>query len=407
MVCANPEPINNASLIHCMKNRQKHIHIEKIKLLYLHSMIPAILSAVTSLFVAAALWQTANHHAILVWLALTMSLAFVRTSLIFSFKCKKPQGDQVLAWELPYAITLIIVFLIWGVGLLMAIPRDDLTSVFIVNSFSVGLAGAAISWYSPIRYLQIASITIALVPMILVLFTIGRAETFWVGIAACCMFISCMITSAILQRTLNGNLELAYDLELAIKNAEKVASTDMLTSLNNRRAFFDEAVSLFAKCKATNTPVSLIMFDVDHFKTVNDVYGHATGDLALKHVADLLIENLRSTDVSARFGGEEFAILLPNTNVEEAQIVAEKLRGLIAISPTKTELLQVIELTASFGVADVGKTIDEMLNYADQAMYQAKNCGRNLVGVYMPGTVFISHKPKRTRPSDREATKPE
>lgn len=285
-------------------------------------------------------------------------------------------------------------------------PKDNLTSIFIVNTFSVGLAGAAISWYSPIRYLQVTTISIALLPMIVVLLSIGHPETLWVGIAACCMFISCMITSVILQNTLNGNLELAYDLERAIQSAEQIASTDMLTGLNNRRAFFDEAVTKFADYKAAETPVSLIMFDVDHFKKVNDVYGHAVGDQVLKHVAQLLQKNLRLGDISARFGGEEFAVLLPNCTVEEAQIVAEKLRGLIADTPTHTDSLQVVDLTASFGVADIGKTLDEMLNYADQAMYQAKHGGRNLVGVYTASTVFISHKPKRIRPSNRLATKP-
>lgn len=389
-----------------MENRQKQIHIEKIKLLYLHSLIPAVLSAVASFFVVAALWISANHNHLLIWLSLTLFFAAYRISLILNFKRKKPQNDQILAWERPYAVTLILVFLIWGVGLLIIMPKDNLTSIFIVNTFSVGLAGAAISWYSPIRYLQITTISIALLPMIVVLLSIGHPETLWVGIAACCMFVSCMITSAILQNTLNGNLELAYDLERAIQNAEQIASTDMLTGLNNRRAFFDEAVTKFADYKATETPVSLIMFDVDHFKKVNDVYGHAVGDQVLKHVAQLLQQNLRLGDISARFGGEEFAVLLPNCTVEEAQIVAEKLRGLIADTPTNTDSLQVVDLTASFGVADIGKTLDEMLNYADQAMYQAKHGGRNLVGVHTASTVFISHKPKRTRPSNRLATKP-
>ncbi len=389
-----------------MENRQKHIHIEKIKLIYLHSLIPAVLSAVASFFVVAALWSTANHSQLLIWFSLTILLAIYRVCLILNFKRTQPAGEEILAWELPYAVSLIIIFLIWGVGLLWIIPKDNLTSIFIFNTFAVGLAGAAISWYSSIRSLQFTTISIALLPMIAVLLSLGHPETFWVGIAACCMFVSCMITSVILQKTLNDSLELAYDLERAIQNAEQIASTDMLTGLNNRRAFFDEAVTQFSKCKASDIPVSLIMFDVDHFKKVNDAYGHATGDIVLKHVAQLLLKNLRSNDISARFGGEEFAILLPNCTADEAQIVAEKLRDLIAKSPTTTDALQVIELTASFGVANVGRTLDEMLNYADQAMYQAKNCGRNLVGVYMPSTVFISNNPKRTRPSDREATKP-
>ena len=90
--------------------------------------------------------------------------------------------------------------------------RDNLSAVFILNTFSIDLAGAAISWYSPLRYLQMATISLALIPMIIVLLTLGHVETFWVGIAAC-MYVSYMITSVLLQRTFNGNLELVYDLE--------------------------------------------------------------------------------------------------------------------------------------------------------------------------------------------------
>ena len=91
-------------------------------------------------------------------------------------------------------------------------PRENLSAVFTLNTFSIGLAGTAISWYVTLRYLQMATISLALMPMIIVLLTLGHVETFWVGIADCCMYVSCMITSVFLQKTLNGNLELAYDL---------------------------------------------------------------------------------------------------------------------------------------------------------------------------------------------------
>ena len=102
------------------------------------------------------------------------------------------------------------------------------------------------------------------------------------------MYVSCMITSVLLQRTFNGNLEQAYALQQAKIHAEGMASTDTLTGLNNRRAFFDKASLLLAYCKRSQEPTSALMLDIDHFKKINDSYGHAAGDMALRNFARCL-----------------------------------------------------------------------------------------------------------------------
>jgi hypothetical protein len=175
-----------------MESKQTHIHIEKIKLLYMHSLIPIVLSAIAGLFLVAALWKLANRQQLLIWFGITLLLALMRIVIISRFKQANPQGTDVLRWEHPFAISLLLVFLSWSVGLIWIMPRDNLTAIFILNTFSLGLAGAAISWYSPLRYLQIASVSLALVPMIIVLLTLGYDQTFWVGVAACCMYVSCI-----------------------------------------------------------------------------------------------------------------------------------------------------------------------------------------------------------------------
>lgn len=379
-----------------MEEKKQHVLTEKIRLLYINSLIPAMLSAVAALFLVAALWRSADHESLIIWFAITLVLAIIRISLIVSFKHKRPVGKQILKWEKPFSVTLFAVFLTWSIGVLMVTPRDNLSSIFIVSVFSIGLAAAAISWYGHIRYVQIGTICLALIPIITVLLTHGEPETLWVGIAACFMFLSCISTSHIFQKTLNGNLELAYDLELSIKNAEVMARTDVLTGLNNRRAFFDTAPLLLKSCHKKELPASIVMFDVDHFKKINDEFGHAGGDVALQHVASLLKTRLRRSDICCRFGGEEFAILLPNTSLEEAGITAEKIRALIASSPV-TFSRKLIPITASFGVSDVGNTIDEILNNADHAMYSAKKDGRNLVATYSAHADKKNHKYKSNK----------
>jgi diguanylate cyclase (GGDEF)-like protein len=370
-----------------MEDKQKHIRIEKIKLLYQHSLTPIILSAVAGAFLVAALWSSANHQHLLIWLTATFLFACIRILLMSKFKHVNPQADAVLKWEKPYSISLLAVFLLWSVGLICIMPRDNLTAVFILNTFSIGLAGAAISWYSPLRYLQMATISLALIPMIIVLLTLGYEETFWIGIAACCMYFSCMITSVLLQKTFNGNLELAYDLEVAKKHAENMASTDVLTGLNNRRAFFDKAESLFAYCKRNSQPISALMLDIDHFKKINDSYGHAAGDIALRNLGQLLKSSLRDSDLSCRFGGEEFVVLLPNTKAEEAVEMANLLKKLMASSSIALVDNNALSLTASFGISEHGETVEDLLNHADTAMYVAKNGGRNHVMSYCVKTM--------------------
>ena len=364
------------------QNKQQHIRIEKIKLLYQHSFTPIILSAVAGLFLVAALWKSANHQHLLIWLGTTFVFACARIWLMAQFKRENPQGSAVLEWEKPYAISLMAVFLVWSLGLICIMPRDNLSAVFILNTFSIGLAGAAISWYSPLRYLQMATISLALIPMIIVLLTLGHEETFWVGVAACCMYVSCMITSVLLQKTFNGNLELAYDLRQAKKEAENLACIDALTGLNNRRAFFDIAEPLFAYCKRNQQPISAVMLDVDHFKKINDSYGHAAGDIALRNLAHLIKTHLRESDIPCRFGGEEFVVLLPNTNITEAVEMANLLKKRMLESTIALCDENALSLTASFGIAENGETVEDLLNNADKAMYAAKNSGRNHVMSY-------------------------
>ena len=120
------------------QNKQQHIRIEKIKLLYQHSFTPIILSAVAGLFLVAALWKSANHQHLLIWLGTTFVFACARIWLMTQFKRENPQGSAVLEWEKPYALSLMAVFLVWSLGLICIMPRDNLSAVFILNTFSIG-----------------------------------------------------------------------------------------------------------------------------------------------------------------------------------------------------------------------------------------------------------------------------
>ncbi len=173
--------------------------------------------------------------------------------------------------------------------------------------------------------------------------------------------------------------------------AEKYARTDMLTGLRNRRGFSDGSAALWPGLERNGRDVSLILFDVDDFKQVNDQLGHDVGDRALKYIAQCLNNSARKGDVSARWGGEEFILLLPETNVREAAVLAERLRKTIADTPAWTQESS-LNITVSIGVAGSQNgqfegveysemTVEKLIKQADEALYQAKAEGKNRVTV--------------------------
>jgi len=167
------------------------------------------------------------------------------------------------------------------------------------------------------------------------------------------------------------------------EDLQQLARTDSLTGLFNRRYFFEIAGKEFAKSIRYHRPLSVIILDLDLFKSVNDTYGHLAGDQALNHIGDLLRKTVRKPDVPARYGGEEFVVLLPETDGENARVFAERLRKLLADSPIHCGN-DIVHLTASIGVAGKSndeevETLDQLISQADQALYKAKGAGRNLV----------------------------
>ena len=163
---------------------------------------------------------------------------------------------------------------------------------------------------------------------------------------------------------------------------QKRAYFDHLTGLANRGYFFQQCETLLNESIEDDFLLSILMMDVDHFKQVNDEYGHKTGDLVLQKLAGVSLSILRRDDLIARIGGEEFAILLPFTEKEEALRIAERLRCLIESSMVLGPEQQEVFFTVSLGMAcrqDGDCTVDEILNKADKALYQAKAAGRNCV----------------------------
>jgi len=170
-------------------------------------------------------------------------------------------------------------------------------------------------------------------------------------------------------------------LQAATRQLELLASTDPLTGAYNRRHFMESGNNELLRSNRYKHPFTVLMLDIDHFKAVNDTHGHQIGDDALKETVRVIEDTLRGEDTLGRIGGEEFAVLLPETDVARAGLLAERIR--IAISEIKIETLtEPLTFTMSIGMTEVragDTTMDELLKRADEGLYQAKEQGRDRV----------------------------
>jgi len=189
-------------------------------------------------------------------------------------------------------------------------------------------------------------------------------------------YVSRPLSSLIVYARILNHLTMAR----AVSELKRLASTDPLTGAFNRRHFADMSGKELARMRRYHNAVSCLILDIDHFKRVNDVYGHDVGDEAIIATSRTARKALRTEDIFARIGGEEFVALLPMTNLQGAFVVAERVRNSIGEIAIQTRL-GTLSFTASIGLVELsdGETVEQALKRADVALYEAKHAGRNRV----------------------------
>ena len=170
-------------------------------------------------------------------------------------------------------------------------------------------------------------------------------------------------------------------LALALREAEALSLTDELTSLPNRRAFMQRLDQELSRCQRTSQPLALVLVDIDHFKSINDGYGHYVGDMILRQYAQGMVRGLRQHDLLARYGGEEFGLLLPETLAADACNAMEKLARRLRGEPLEIggTMLDLPSFSAGIACLRAGESATTLINRADQALYRAKRLGRSRV----------------------------
>ncbi len=354
------------------------VDAEKLQLLFRQSYPAIFISIFNALVLTAILWSVQDHSLLLGWFITLLGTALVRLYIFTRYRKLLPQGQDVLSWEKPYFITLLLSSLAWGVGGMVILPVDSPLHQAAIFAFLIGMSGGAISVYSTHRLMTLSTIAILLLPV--TTWFVIRGDMIFTGlaIASIVFFLSSIRATRSISSTLHQNLLMTHELKRSKEEAEKLARIDELTGLYNRRAFYELGKVLVSQAQRNKEPLAMIMMDIDNFKLVNDRFGHAAGDIALQEIGNIMCQRLRKSDVFARIGGEEFALLLPATTTEQAMQLADELR--MVISGTDIRFgEQHFSLTASFGVTSGDSDIDTLARQADNAMYQSKDSGRNTV----------------------------
>lgn len=351
----------------------------------LHQLFRQSFSAIFGSYLGAVMlcwlcWDRFDHKVITVWLVVLAVTSLLRLKMFREwFRC--PDSSRTPErWERRYWVTLMLSAGVWGIGALAVMPTDDRVSQVLVMLFTVGMSVSAVSCYSAYRYMTLGSMGLVLLPC--TLWLLFQSSPMQVGVAIAVLVFSTFVVSA--TRKLSDALEKAFRLTRQMERAHNIstraAQTDELTGLMNRRAFFEHAQLLYAQCRHNQQPLCALMMDMDHFKNINDTYGHQAGDQVLRQIGGVISASFRKADVYGRLGGEEFAVLLPNTSLETARDIAEQL--VKAISNLASAPVQ--GLTASLGVAatrSLDQDLHSLMNTADKALYRAKAMGRNQVVV--------------------------
>jgi len=183
-------------------------------------------------------------------------------------------------------------------------------------------------------------------------------------------------------RDITERKRMEQELREANQRLAEMATRDGLTQLYNRRYFMEALEREMARAKRYKAGLAICMMDLDHFKKINDAYGHSAGDMVLSTIGGILKEWARRNDTPCRYGGEEFAVLLPDTSLEGARVASERLREVVAGHCFQYEASQ-FQITISIGIARYGGSMDQsdmkLINMADEALYRAKRKGRNRV----------------------------
>ena len=276
---------------------------------------------------------------------------------------------------------LIYSSFIWNAGALIGVLYAPAPYEFISLALIMGILTAGTMSLSPIFSAYFLYFFLMLIPQLVMLYQYSDPVHSAILLLSAIYIPFILMLSRSINKNLINHIEDNEALAISVEKLHKLSITDALTGIYNRRYFFETGQSMINLSIREHRKVSLLMLDIDHFKAINDTYGHQTGDTVLIALSKEIQKMTRRSDLFARIGGEEFAVLLDAVTTEDAKRIAQNICTKIA----EKEFLdkeQHISITMSIGIATINNSInslDALYNIADKKLYEAKKCGRNCI----------------------------
>lgn len=354
------------------------IAVQKLSLLYKQSRASAAMNVLLAGLLLGILNGQLTPWVMFSWFTCMFLVAISRVVVSILFFKRQSASRNLKNWQHFYFSTLILIAMIWGFGTTIMLFQVSQLYQVVIYFFLMGMGGGFLVAHSVYRFHILTFMPLLLLPAIAFAFVEGDFVLRLLGLTTFLFMLAGMNATQILTKMLHQNFLLTQELNEARLAAERMANIDALTGLHNRRAFMTFAEQQINLCERLNKPVTLLLMDVDNFKSINDTYGHEVGDKALVFLANIMRDNQRESDVTARLGGEEFVVLLANTDIQDSYHCAERLRKDISSRALQLEDTS-LTLTASIGIASNIYNVDRLIDCADKAMYRAKNQGKNQV----------------------------
>ncbi|RBP85275.1 GGDEF domain-containing protein [Marinomonas rhizomae] len=315
-------------------------------------------------------------------LSLVAMPIFLLLFMINIFETKKKYPIE--HWALLSILTLLICDFVYGLFDMITALNYSSTLAAIMMVISISVTISMLIRKHPIApFFLLGHGLFVVFSTIAVLFYKGKAEFTYVNSHG--VGIGIMLEALVLSLIIAYRIRKLEAIKASQDELKLLASTDSLTQLFNRRHFNTEAEYLLQQAKQLQQPAAIAMFDIDHFKQINDTYGHGFGDKVIVQVANTLMEECREQDILARYGGEEFIILMTNTSTNEALNLVEWVRQTLEKKAIEVNNLHTVHFTVSVGIAAVdieNPDLKNSINQADKALYLAKENGRNQSQVY-------------------------
>lgn len=360
--------------------REEQILADQVAALY-SQVIPSMIGNLAiGLLTTILFYSKIDQGLLLTWFTAVVLINLGRGTLALVYNSMEIPIDKARRWMTYFLIGVLMSGITWGSTCLLFAGTLEHEQHYVLGFILGGLAGGAAPILASVRGAYILFLLTTMVPVVLMLLMQGDLTSQTMA-GMFTVFILIMLMTAIrIHKLMRDSIVLRHKLD-------HMAHVDQLTGIPNRRSFDESLQQEWARARREHYLLSLIMIDIDHFKPFNDNLGHQAGDVALQKVAKILhAEARRPGDIAARFGGEEFGLLLPRTDKPGAGEIAEHLRrnirNLAIPHPVAPGGYLTISLGISCAIPSSGQSLDELISQADAALYEAKAAGRDRIKIY-------------------------